>query len=232
MRKALFISLFFSLLLSRENPFIPADIIKKFEKATNETESLPPFKSAKITLPSSARVLKEILVKYQNIDGSESVKKIKIDSLIDWHKPLIISQRSEKKSDLNLTSLNKKNKKSVKKIEKISSLKPLKNKKSNFKSKEFKINKFLRVKIEGKAIYLFTKNRKLRNFMVAKPYKIIIDFKSLEDISFKTIKTNLPFVKKIVIGNHIGYFRAVFVLDGNYGYKIRKISSGYLITLK
>ncbi len=226
MKKALFISLFFSLLFSRENPFIPADIIKKFEKATNEKESLPSFKSTKITFPSSARVLKEVLVKYQNIDGSESVKKVKIEALIDWHKPLILSQKSEKKSDLNQTSLNKK---SIKK--KISFKKSL-NKKTDFKSKEFKINKFLRVKIEGKAIYLFTKNRKLRNFMVAKPYKIIIDFKSLEDVSFKTLKTNLPFVKKIVIGNHIGYFRAVFVLDGNYGYKIRKISGGYLITLK
>ncbi len=227
MKKALFISLFFSFLFSRENPFIPADIIKKFEKATNEKESLPSFKSTKITLPSSARVLKEVLVKYQNIDGSESVKKVKIEALIDWHKPLILSQKSEKKSDLNQTSLNKKSTK-----KKASSKEALKNKKTDFKSKEFKINKFLRVKIEGKAIYLFTKNRKLRNFMVAKPYKIIIDFKSLEDVSFKTLKTNLPFVKKIVIGNHIGYFRAVFVLDGNYGYKIRKISGGYLITLK
>ncbi len=252
MKKTILFTILSVFLFARENPFVPAEIIKKFEEATNETKTYPPFSSKEISLPSSARVLKEIVIKYQNVDGSESLKKISINESIDWHKPLVIAQKEEilfKDSNASETTTSKEAKKgeikevkkeqksaeqkSAPKPKKLPKASTKKEKSSKISSKTIKINRFLTVKLEGNKIYLFTKNRKIRDFMIAKPYKIVMDFYNLVDIKSKIIRVGkVSFVKKIVVGNHTNYFRVVFELDGNYRYSIKKISNGYLLLLK
>ncbi len=223
MRFFAFLFFLLTLIFARENPFVPSDIIKKFEAASNEKSIYPPFDLVKVSLPSDARILKEIVIKYQNVDGSESFKTISVNASIDWHNPIIITQKRQMVlKDFNQSKIAKNQSQKENRENKT--------KKTSI-SKSFSLNRFLNIKIDGKKIYIFTKKRKIRDFMVIKPYKIILDFKTLEDVSYRSVKTSLPFVKKVVVGNHIGYFRVVFELDGNYKYLIKKISGGYLLLL-
>ena len=195
---------------ARVNPFIPSGIEKEIKKPIDKKVFYTPFISKNINLPSSARVLKEITVKYQNLDGSISTKSAIINRSVDWHKPLVLYQKTEQKIKDSF----------------------VKQKKNVTKSKIIKINPFLTVKIKNRKIFLKTKNRKIRHFMMVKPYKIIIDLKNSNDIVSKAIKIKASFIKNIIVGNHNGYYRVVFLLDGYYKYKLRKTSSGYLIILK
>jgi len=207
---ALILSFLFLNSNARENPFLPSKINKETKKPTNKENLHHPFLSQTINLPSSARVLKEITIKYQNLDGSVSAKTVTVEKGIDWHKPLIIKQKREE----------------------LSSLSTAKQKKNVTKSKTIKINRFLTVILKNRKIFLKTKDRKIRHFMMTKPNKIIIDFKNPSDIVSKSVNTKVPFIKNITVGNHKGYYRVVFLLDGYYKYKLHKTSNGYGIILK
>ncbi len=97
MGKIFLIVLFLATLVcARENPFEPVSSSEKMGKATNIKEKREDLKAEKFTLPSSARVLKKVILTYQNIDGSISEKEFKIDKNIDWHFPLVISHNLPK----------------------------------------------------------------------------------------------------------------------------------------
>jgi len=206
---ALILSFLFLNSNARENPFLPSKVNKEIRKPTNKQNPHIPFISQNINLPSSARVLKEITIKYQNLDGSVSAKTVTVEKGIDWHKPLVIRQEREE----------------------LSSLSTAKQKKNVTKSKTIKINRFLTVILKNRKIFLKTKDRKIRHFMMTKPNKIIIDFKNPSDIVSKSVNTKVPFIKNITVGNHKGYYRVVFLLDGYYKYKLHKTSNGYSIIL-
>lgn len=89
---ALFALFFGAKLEARENPFEP--VIQPQEDNFTSRNAKEYFKDLDFKLPSTARILKEITITYQNIDGSTETKTIPIDESIDWHYPLLLTQKS------------------------------------------------------------------------------------------------------------------------------------------
>jgi len=175
------------------------------------------FTSVKVQLPSSARVLKSVEFHYQNLDGSIESKKVNLNQKIDWHDELIVKKLVDD-IDLPTTSILTKIKTDKKTVKKVL-------KKINFKN-------LLVFTIDDKSLYIKTKDKKIRDFLITEPYKIVVDFK--REISFYTKVYNLKtrYFKTITIGKHSGYYRVAIELDGKYLYKQRKVKDGYVFTLR
>ena len=191
-------------LCARENPFKPVISLEKIGAATNVKPNRENLKEIDIKVPDSARVLKKVTIEYQNLDGSISSKSVEVDKNIDWHYPVVLSQ-----------------KRGVKQVGK---------KASRQKIKPLILHplKFLTLEVSKNSILFVTNDKKIRDFILLKPYKIVIDFK--RDASFYTKSVDIkkaPF-EKITLGNHNGYYRAVLLLDGSYKYKLTKTLKGYL----
>lgn len=82
-----------SVLLARDNPFEPEINSKNLQGGFNGIYDSY-FKEIHVDLPTSARILKQITLTYQDIDGSIHSKVVGIDKSIDWHYPLKLSQRT------------------------------------------------------------------------------------------------------------------------------------------
>ena len=97
MKKGVLLFIFAGILFGRENPFDPIvepkDSIRPYYGETSV------FDKAQITLPSSARLIKNIEITYQNIDGSIEKKNIDVSGRIDWRMPLTISQILQENTD-------------------------------------------------------------------------------------------------------------------------------------
>ncbi|MBR2495102.1 AMIN domain-containing protein [Helicobacter sp.] len=76
---------------ARENPFEP--VIQPKEDNFIQKNAKDPFRDLDFKLPSTARILKSITITYQNIDGTIGTKTIPIDESIDWHYPLLLTQK-------------------------------------------------------------------------------------------------------------------------------------------
>ena len=90
--KFIFLSLMLLLSLSaRDNPF--ADVITKetFPISTNIPKTLTDLKKESFRLPDSARVIKRVIIEYQNLDGSVDTLATTIDKRVDWHMPLYLT---------------------------------------------------------------------------------------------------------------------------------------------
>lgn len=90
-----------SVLYGRENPFdplvVPKDSIRPYYGETSV------FDKAKITLPSSARLIKKIEITYQNIDGSIESQSIDVSGRVDWRMPITISQIFKEENTSKIT---------------------------------------------------------------------------------------------------------------------------------
>jgi hypothetical protein len=200
-----FFSLFFlfiTLLYSRENPFFPATGEQDIPFTSNIKKELEPLKRATIELPSQARVLQKVTVSFKNLDGSIESKSIELNHAVDWHLPLFISQSYTKEKQL-----------------------------VEAKQEQFKYLgeiKFAKFYATMRSFKIVTKDSKIRDFLLADPHKIVVDFKrdaSLKSFSITNTKTSF---EKVRVGNHSGYYRVVLELDGTYKYKATKIKDGYL----
>ena len=202
-RLALFFLLFWMLLEARENPFFPATNVKMPKYTTNEIEHKPPFEAVEIRLPNSVRILKSVTLKCKNIDGSITSKEIPIDKAIDWHKKIRISQEQ------------------------------------SAASKKQKPNRYIPIGSFGfiafssfkNRLKIKTKDRLLHHFKLVKPERIVLDFKRDASFLTKRFKGKIPF-KRITLGNHKGYYRAVVELDGRYLYRVDRTDEGYLLILR
>ncbi len=188
---------------ARENPFFPAEGMKDMPVTASDIQQFDPLKRAAISLPDSARVLKEVTVKYQNLDGSIGSKSITLDHSVDWHIPLFVSQ--------SYTATK-------------SNIEPVPEPKKTTKKSEFKkLADFGEASFHQSAntLKIVTGDQLLRNFMLVNPHRIVLDFQRDADFRSKTqlIKDGKPY-KKIRLGNHKGYYRAVIELDGQYRHEI------------
>ena len=102
----------------------------------------------------------------------------------------------------------------------------------NFPLKELNFLDLFKMYIKNKKILINTKDKLIRHFFLVKPFRIVLDFK--KDADFLTIKKNLKnsIVKKVVVGNHEGYYRVVIYFDAKYMYKITKTDEGVKIELQ
>ncbi|MEA3227930.1 MAG: AMIN domain-containing protein [Campylobacterota bacterium] len=83
-----------------------------------------------------------------------------------------------------------------------------------------------------KQLKVITKDRLIRNFLLVKPHRIVLDFKRDSYLKAYVKKNPKNIFKKIKVGNHQGYYRVVLELDGYYKYRFKKLSNGYIFTLR
>ena len=208
----LFITLFVMIIQARENPFFPVKSAQDIPFTTNQVNKLPMLKRATLTLPSTARTIESVTVSYKNLDGSVADKKVIIQNSIDWHLPIFISQ-----------NYNESN-------ENIAALKPKAVKKEKYK--KIASLKFISFYAKKNRLKILTKDKLLRNFLLAKPQRIVCDFKRDTDIGSIVKRANEKSqFTKIRLGTHKGYYRVVIELDGYYSYTLDYIPGGYMIKL-
>jgi len=218
---------------ARENPFFFESNLKQLPYTSNTDENLPPLHRAAVTLPSKARTIEKVTVTYKTLNGSVEEKSIVLGNSIDWHIPIFISQNytvSETTKHIHTKKSNTPKKAHI-------TVKKQNTSKLNTVTKQTKFTEiakrqYIKFLSFNKKLKIVTKSTKIRDFLLVKPHRIVIDFQKSSDVlSFKKNNPNNIF-KKIVIGNHDKYYRVVIELDGYYRYKINKIDDGYLISLQ
>lgn len=188
---------------ARENPFFPSSGEADITYTSNQDTKAAPLKRATMTLPSSARIIESVIIKYKDLDGSIHEKSVELGNAIDWHLPVFISQ--------NYGGTNSEPKKIKKETyAKVAGL------------------KFISLYESKKTLKVVTKDKMIRNFLLTKPHRIVCDFKRDIDIRSyeKYVKNSI--VKRIRLGNHKGYYRVVIELDGYYRYKVKDSKQGYV----
>lgn len=211
---------------ARDNPFFPSNDSQNLLTTTNQIQQHEQLKQATLTLPSSARILKEVSIEYINLDGSVERKSINLDNSIDWHLPIFVSQSytNDSMAQGNMP---------IKQTEKISStansiIHPVENptKESFHKLADYDFIAFM---YKSKTLKIITDDKNIRDFMLVDPYRIILDFG--EDYDFKSLQQDIKgsIFKRIRIGNHDGYYRVVIELDGQYKYDLKTDKDGYIL---
>ena len=212
MIRALCVTLFLLANLdARENPFFPASGEKDMPYTTNQTQKIEPLKRSSITLPSSARIIKKVTIEYENLDATVETRSIELKNRVDWHLPIFISQ--------SFREAQKEDKKQVVQ------------KKEMQEFKEIASIKYAKFFENLKSLKIVTDDKIIRDFLLVKPHRIVLDFKRDASIKSYSKENKNSRFSKIRVGNHAGYYRTVIELDGLYRYKIKKISNGYILDL-
>lgn len=201
---------------ARENPFFPPEGEKDIPFTTNKENGKSPLKQTAISLPPQARVLQKVTIEFKNLDGSVETKSIELENSIDWHLPLLVSQKQTESS-------SSQEQKTPEQTE---------TKKKNVESKGVISNSTLKFVVSAKSLKIETKSEVLRNFLLASPHRIVMDFKSETEVADFIKKEFDTIFKEIRIGNHKGYYRIVVELDGLYKYSFKNVADGYFIELK
>ncbi len=215
------LSLFALLILTlhaRENPFFPPEGEKDIFITTNKDNSKIPLKQAAITLPSQARVLQKVTIELKNLDGSIETKSIELDNSIDWHLPIFISQGYRETAVPTPKE---------KELSKTTTTTPTPTKKNDIQN-----GIGPKLSVEGKSLKVTTKNEAVRNFLIANPHRIVIDFKSSAEVTSFVKKDFDKVFQEVRVGNHKNYYRVVVELDGFYKYNFKKVDDGYIVELK
>ena len=221
------LTIFFTLLFlvslhGRENPFDPIITQQQSGKVANTPEPNY-FSPQSLQLPSSARKIKNIIIEFQNMDGSTDAITKELDNEIDWHFPILVLQQSLREKQ------TKEQKEEIKEISKSIE----KNEQPKIsQSKKLAPLSFVSFDIDDKTINIDVKDELIRDFALAEPTKIVLDFKRDANFYSKNIDTGVAFYKNIAIGNHDKYYRVAIELDGKYRYKLEKTEDGYRITLE
>ncbi len=216
------LSLFALLILTlhaRENPFFPPEGEKDIFITTNKDNSKIPLKQAAITLPSQARVLQKVTIELKNLDGSIETKSIELDNSIDWHLPIFISQGYRE------TAVPTPKEKELSKTTTTTTPTPT-------KKNDIQNGIGPKLSVEGKSLKVTTKNEAVRNFLIANPHRIVIDFKSSAEVTSFVKKDFDKVFQEVRVGNHKNYYRVVIELDGFYKYNFKKVDDGYIVELK
>ncbi|OHD77629.1 MAG: hypothetical protein A2023_04060 [Sulfuricurvum sp. GWF2_44_89] len=194
--------LLLSPLFARENPFFPLDESKKQKVTSNIPDARPQMGTISYTLPDNARVLKEVTLSIQNLDGSIEERKIEVDQSVDWHRPLLLTQGG--KSSHSVVSNN-------------SSV-------ANFG--------FVQFYSKGKSLSVKTSDSLVRHFVLSDPNRIVLDFKHVGSFkSEKKVLNAAPYVD-VTLGNHGEFARATVTLDGRYSYTLKNAGGLISITCK
>jgi hypothetical protein len=198
MKNIFYISALVFLLFGRDNPF---ENNIQDSNDNNEFSSIY-LQEEKIFLPDRARELESIIIQYKALDGSKEIKKVLINSAIDWHIPIILKQ--DNKNSMKNTS---------------------------FHAIEYVPFNFIKYKISTNTIYIYTRSKKLRHFHLPRPFKIILDFDSNFRFKTLSKEIKRSQVVSISTGSHKEFFRVSILLDAPYKYNIEQTQSGYKITL-
>ena len=198
----IFLLLTATLLDARENPFQPME----GNSPLSNNRVLPPetLKKEEIMLPPTARIVKEIRVIHQEVDGSLNETVHKVEKQIDWHKPLIVTHDGE--GELG--------------------------KQKYYKPLVFQKLPFISFAVAPPYLKITTGDPLIEHYLLNDPYRIVIDFK--RDVAFQAVSRELEsgFFTKIAVGQHKGRYRVVIYLDSYYPYEILTIEGGVVLGLK
>jgi len=211
MKKIVSVLLTLSLsLIARENPFFPSEGEVDIPITSNQIKRLPPLKRATLKLPSSARSVESVTIRYKTLDGDIKEQTANLQNSIDWHLPIFISQSMDTQNS----------KSSIKKV-------------SHKKFHKMLSLKYISLYDKDKELKIVTKDTMIRNFTMVEPHRIIMDFK--RDIDMRSYFSKIDSKRRFVsarVGNHMGYYRVVVTLDGEYIYSVSKTTDGYLVTIR
>lgn len=216
MKKVFFSTCFLLLSLeARENPFFPSAGEKDLLSSANENISLPKLQSASLTLPLDARIIKKVTIEYENLDALAARKIIELNHTIDSNLPVFISQ-SYSKDAACTPKVSKKTlaKKVVQKYKEVARM------------------KYASFFILEDTLKIVSSDELIRNFLLAKPHRIVLDFKKNSRLRTYIKEIDKSIFTKIRIGDHKGYYRVVIELNGHHGYDLKKQADGYSITLQ
>ncbi|WP_456453115.1 AMIN domain-containing protein [Hydrogenimonas sp.] len=247
MRHLLFAALLLMPLLARENPFKPLIDETVLPVTSNKVEKAPPFEEVKVQLPVDARVLTSVAIYYQSIDGSIKKEIVAIDRSVDWHKPIVISQKGTGNGEWGTGEAKAKPAAKTKApVKKAAAKKKAKSAKRTTKreaqktvtpeyfkgEKVFQPLPFVAVKFGKNYVRIVTDDEKLRVFHLSDPFKIALDLKRKAAFLTKHKSLSTPPYKAVDIGNHDGYYRVVITFDAPYRYTVSKVADGYIIHLR
>lgn len=179
-----------ALLEARENPFFPSTQNQNTPVTSNVIDQKPRLQSIHYQLPDQARILKEVTLTFQNVDGSIETKNVPIEKSIDWHYPLLITQSSVSGSHTAASGI--------------------KSSKADFG--------FIRFDTSGKTLSIRSNAPIVRHFALTSPNRIIVDFKYSTPFEKQSIELNTGPYQSIQIAYHKDFSRATILLDGRYRY--------------
>jgi len=162
----LFLLLFSLSLIARENPFFPIDSNLDIPLTLKQNKKAPMLRRAALSLPSTAREIESVIVRYKNLDGSIHEKKIELNNSVDWHLPIFISQNYElgNVSQTQQEALKSLKKPKQKKFQKFASL------------------SFISFYTKDNVMKIETKDKLLRSFLLVKPHRVVCDFQRETDL--------------------------------------------------
>lgn len=220
------------LILARDNPFKPV-ITPQESGKVSDVPAPDFFNHEQVVLPSSARKLISYSVRYLNMDGSTGVIERELDKDIDWHFPIILAQ-SRDKLEVN-ASVDSQPVPVAKAADEIVALPtaPAKTSKPIIQQhKTFEPLPFIAFMIENRTLLVKNSHPIIRDFALAEPSKVVMDFERKSNFYSKTIPTGMDYFKEIAVGNHDGYYRVAILLDGQYRYRLEKTDEGYRLILE
>jgi len=217
--KLIFLTFFLiSVLQARQNPFFPTDGEVDILTTSNIKNTPPPLKRAAITIPSQARAIKKVTVEFVNLDGSTQKSSIELNNAVDWYLPIFISQSMGEIKTKKNTAKSKDIPKRV--------LTPKK------KYTQLYNLGFITFYKKDKEFRIATQDKMIRDFLLTKPHRIVMDFTRDANMSSKVKKLDSKYYKKISFGSHKGYYRVVLELEGIYKYKKVQKKKGYSLFLQ
>ena len=211
---------------ARENPFLPASEYTAITTPTNIPDQRGYFEQQATMLPSRARVLSYVVFGFQSLDGSTEEVRMEVDKHIDWQDPLVLTTES----------LLLKPPSSVPPAEPIASTAPKPTppvvSAEPVLAKEVAFGGFITFFAHNQKLLIQTKDPLIRHFLMADPYRIVLDFTRNTAFYTKTLPVESGAFKSITMGNHNGHYRAVVLLNGHYVYGVEKTEEGLAIVLR
>lgn len=92
---------------------------------------------------------------------------------------------------------------------------------------DFELGKDFLVHINKNTLKIKTKHKLLRDFTLASPMRLILDFENKKGVPQKSkFTTKLPIVTEGTLQNHLDFYRVSLVLDGQYNYTLKNTQEG------
>ncbi len=194
MRYLVLISFIFGVLFARDNPFV----------SSPKQKAVSAQKKGQIRLPSDAKVIKYIIIGYQNKDGVMKESKVLMNKLVNQR---VAPQR--------------------KVVKPVAKSVP-----NNQASVRYVVNSVFSFDAQGDTLIIHTKDKKKRDFIFSKSNKLVIDFETTKAFPTKNIKINNSLFKSVSFGSHQGFYRTSFALDKPYNYTITHAGDDIIVKLK
>jgi len=86
--------------------------------------------------------------------------------------------------------------------------------------------------IKNHTLLVQTDDKLLRQFTLVEPNRLVLDFKSNRNFLVYKKEAINSFIKKVIVGNHNGYYRVVLYLDAKYKTEVINTPEGFLIDFK